>query len=351
MPLFQSLGEQFQAVIQAGSNGVDQRRDPRLDEIQKRAAAGGGERIPADGGFLVESEFVPQLIERMYSTGDILSRCSELPISKPNSNGVKFPQFNETSRKNGSRLGGVVATWADEAVVVAASLPRVLTSELRLRKLLAFIQLTGELVSDAAALETFTTAAFSQEMAFVIEEAIVNGLGVTGPLGILNSTALIQVSAGAATPGTIIGQSIADAVSRLWAPSRKSAIWLVNAALLPMLQSATISVGTAGSERLLYEYATAGESFDRLAGLPLMVSEHCPEAGSVGDILLADFSRYIVARKEAKSDVSIHVNFLSDQEVLRFVLRVDGQPLDQSPVVPLHGTISTSPFVAVAARQ
>jgi hypothetical protein len=67
--------------------------------------------------------------------------------------------------------------------------------------------------------------------------------------------------------------------------------------------------------------------------------------------MLCDFSRYILASKQAQTATSIHLSFASDQETLRFSLRIDGMPIDPAPVVPLYGTDSTSPFVAIATRS
>jgi len=50
---------------------------------------------------------------------------------------------------------------------------------------------------------------------------------------------------------------------------------------------------------------------------------------------------------------SIHVAFLTDQTVFRFVMRVDGQPSWASALTPFQSTTTTgtvSPFVALAAR-
>jgi HK97 family phage major capsid protein len=67
--------------------------------------------------------------------------------------------------------------------------------------------------------------------------------------------------------------------------------------------------------------------------------------------MLCDFSRYIVAVKEAMATaVSLHVAFVSDEYAFRFTMRVDGQPIDKLPVTPLNGTATTSPFVAIATR-
>jgi HK97 family phage major capsid protein len=297
----------------------------------------------------VESEFASQIMERTYQTGEILQRCSEMPITAPNSNGIKFPQFSESSRANGSRLGGVSATWVNEATTATASRPKVALTELKIHKLLAAIYATDELTRDAASLETFVRAAFAQEMSFVLETCVIGGSGTNQPLGILNSNALIKVAKdNAQTPATISGANVVSALSRLWAPSRKTAVWVVNQELLTQLMGLTVASG--GSERRLYHFAEEGESYDRLAGVPIIPVEHCPVAGTPGDLLLADFSRYLIAQRESRAAVSVHVNFLSDENIFRFVMRIDGQPIDAWPITPLNGTNTTSPFVAIDTR-
>jgi HK97 family phage major capsid protein len=81
------------------------------------------------------------------------------------------------------------------------------------------------------------------------------------------------------------------------------------------------------------------------------MSEYCPTPGTPGDIILCDFSRYIVAmREQLRADLSIHVKFLTDEQAFRFVMRVNGTPIDTRPLTPLYGTQATSSFVALAQR-
>jgi len=42
--------------------------------------------------------------------------------------------------------------------------------------------------------------------------------------------------------------------------------------------------------------------------------------------------------------------FLSDEQVFRFVIRVDGQPSLAAPLTPFKGTNTTGPFVTLDAR-
>jgi HK97 family phage major capsid protein len=76
--------------------------------------------------------------------------------------------------------------------------------------------------------------------------------------------------------------------------------------------------------------------------------------GDKGDIILADLAGgYILAEKGGiSSDMSIHVKFIYDESVFRFVLRVDGQPVRASSVTPFKGgaTSTLSHFVTLNER-
>jgi HK97 family phage major capsid protein len=325
--------------------------DPRLQQRGVGGALGASEAVPADGGFLVFPEFVRPLVERMYMTGAILSRCTEFPISA--SNAIAFPQFDESSRQNGSRMGGLQSYWANEADQVTASKPKFLRSELETKKLIGLAYCTDELFSDSAALEVFASMGLSNELAFRLEDAIINGDGSGKPLGVLNSAAMIQVAkqTGQAS-GTVLAQNILDCWKRCWAPSRRTAVWLMHADAESQLIGATVGVGTGGSAIPLYVATTDPENqpYNLVLGRPVITIEQAQVPGTPGDIILADMSRYALAMRETRADVSMHVQFLTDQVAFRVVMRVDGQPIDARPITPFNGTNQVSPFVCIAAR-
>ncbi len=354
---FKTLGEQLQAVIKAEvSNG----RGPDERLFQVRAAAGASEAVPSDGGFLVQPEFSRQIIERMYEVGDIYNRCLEIPVG---TNTFKFAQFDETSRATGSRLGGIQIYLENEAGNLlpnslqssnTSQKPTFNLTELTTNKITGLMYLTDELGFDSNAFDTWATYAFSQELMFTLENLIVTGTGAGQPLGVLNSPALAVAAkqTGQATQ-TVVSQNINTMLAAFWARSYNSAgsVWLYNQALLPQLSTLSTLVGNAGSESKLWQWATSSDEYDRLAGFPALMCEYCPVPGTPGDIILCDFSRYVIAmREKMRAEMSIHVKFISDQQAFRFIMRVSGQPIDRAPVTPLNGNIPTSPFVALQAR-
>lgn len=353
LPTFRNFGEQLQAIREAAllQTGIRGSIDPRLSALQERAvAAGSSEQVAADGGFLVAPEFSRALVKRMYNVGQILSRCFHIPITTSNS--IKFPQFAETSRVVGSRLGGVRAYAPNEADTITASKPAFGITELEAHKIIGLLYLTDELLSDSGAMDAWAQYAFAMEMAFKLENYIVNGTGSNQPLGVLNSNALITVAKESGqTAATVVSNNIDNMIRRLWAPSKPNAVWLYHQDLLPQFRQLSTVVGAAGSETGLLDWADKLDPFDRIAGIPLIPSEYCQVPGTTGDLVLADFSRYVVAmRQDVMADVSIHIKFLTDETAFRFVMRVNGQPLDPVPVTPHNGTNTTSTFVALATR-
>jgi len=72
----------------------------------------------------------------------------------------------------------------------------------------------------------------------------------------------------------------------------------------------------------------------------------------VGDIILASLSEYqMIEKGGVQTASSIHVQFVTDQTVFRFVYRCDGEPKWNAPLTPHNGPLLTqSPFVALAGR-
>jgi HK97 family phage major capsid protein len=62
-------------------------------------------------------------------------------------------------------------------------------------------------------------------------------------------------------------------------------------------------------------------------GRPVIPVEYCATLGTVGDIISADFLRYIGIEKDAmQADSSIHVRFITNESTFRFIYRYDAQP-------------------------
>jgi HK97 family phage major capsid protein len=310
------------------------------------------ETVQSDGGFLVQTDFVNDLLQDLIKSGTLAPKCRPQPISG-NANSIKINGVDETSRATGSRMGGIQAYWADEADEKTKSKPKFRKIELNLHKLIGLCYATDELLADAAALEGFIRVAFPNEFAFVTDDAILRGTGAGQPLGILNSGALVTVNKETGQKAdTITGQNVIDMSSRIFAGSYLNAAWYVNQMCLPQLYTMNIPVGLGGQLVFMPPGGLSNAPYGSLLGRPVIPIEQASALGDVGDILLADLNGYILAQKGGiQSDVSIHVRFVYDESVFRFVLRIDGQPVRATVLTPYKGTAATqSHFVALQSR-
>lgn len=344
---FRSFGEQMQAVIRAGQPGGA--LDPRLST---RAVMGMSEGMPSDGGFLVQTDFASELLKRTYETGQVASRCRRIPVSG-GANGMKINAIDEISRADGSRWGGVRAYWTAEAGDKTNATPSFRQMELSLKKLTGLAYATDELLADANALESVLMTAFSEEFGFKLDDAIINGDGAGKPMGVMVSPALVSVAKEAGQPAdTLQPENIIKMWSRMYNRSRLNSVWFINQDIEPQLFTLGILVGTGGSTVYMPPGGLSSQPYGTLFGRPVIPIEQCATLGDKGDILLADMSQYVLIEKGGvQSASSIHVRFVNDESVFRFVYRVDGQPIWHSPLTPYKGSSNTvSPFITLDAR-
>lgn len=342
---FKSLGEQLVAVKAASRAGGTV--DPRLFN-----ATGMSESVSSDGGFLVQQDFTNDLLQEVFATGMLASRCRRIPISG-NANGIKINGVDETSRAS-TRYGGILGYWKDEAATKTASKPKFRQIELNLKKLIGLCYATDELLADASALEAFIRQAFVGEFGFLLDDALINGSGAGQPLGVLNAGSLVSVAKEAGQAATtILVENIVKMYARRFASQTANYAWFYNQDIEPQLHTMSLAVGTGGSAVYMPPGGISSAPYGRLMGLPAMAIEQCSTLGTVGDIILANFQNgYILAEKGGiQADMSIHVNFIYDESCFRFVLRVDGQPVRASALTPYKGTNTLSHFIALATRS
>lgn len=354
---FGSLGEQLMAIAAAGAPGA-RSQDRRL--VMAAGPTGVNESVGSEGGFLVQSDFQTQLLDDLYVGGDILNLVSPGKISLgPNSNGIRLNGIDETSRANGSRAGGIQAFWTGEAQQKTASQPKFRQISMELDKLTGLCYATDESLQDASILEPFIRDAFNTEFTFKIEDAIINGTGAGMPLGILNSGAIVTVAKEASQAnGTLLAMNILKMWARLPPRSRKNAVWLINQDVEPMFGQLSLPVYNIDNTQIVagvpsyvrYE-PPSDTAFAKLQGRPVITSEYNNTLGGVGDIILFDPTQYMMIDKgQTQTASSIHVRFIFDETVFRFVYRANGQPKWRTARTPFKGSNSQSPFVTLAAR-
>ncbi len=346
------FGEFLQAVVVAEKTRMRQ-VDPRLKWIgdaSAKAVTGLSEAVPTEAGWLVQPEFAAGIQRRTYETGVLASKCARNTIS---GNSLTLYAEDETSRATGSRHGGVRVYWQNEADALSASKPKLRKMTLNLHKVVAAYYATDELLADARGLEQWVASCIGEEFGFELDRCILSGTGAGQPLGILNGAALVSVAketGQAAT--TLVSENVINMFSRCYGPSRVRATWFINQDIEPQLHTMTINVGTGGIPVYMPAGGLSGQAYGTLYGRPVQPIEQASTLGTVGDIMLLDLGEYqLIEKGGVTASSSIHVRFLEDEQVFKFVYRIDGQPLWSSTLIPYTGAANTrSPFVALASR-
>jgi HK97 family phage major capsid protein len=305
-------------------------------------ADGLSEGEPADGGYLLTPQRNDAILEKMYSTGQILSRVAMDPIGA-NSNSATYNGVDETSRVAGSRWGGVLGYWVAEADSITGSHPKWYQFEVKPKKVAAACYATDEQLQDTTNLVSWLNRIVPDELRFQAEDAMYEGDGVGKPLGFTKSPCLISV-----LRATLLKVSYADIVA-MWARRYVGVsdyVWLINQDVNPELDQLYLT-STLQVPPNFISYGPDGVM--RMKGKPVLEVEYAQTLGTVGDIMLASLSQYQAASKgDVKSGVSIYTEYLKDEAIFKFTYRIDGQPSWHSALTPLHGSNTQSPFVALA---
>jgi HK97 family phage major capsid protein len=328
------------------------RNEARLAEklgTESRAAASGGFTVgvPSDGGFFLQGETSTELVTNGFNNSEILPRTAARTLN-PGTQYVTIYGIDETSRVNGSRGGGIRVYTNKELGELTAS--KTQFSEIRIEpsKLTGLFYASGEMMRNVTFMGQEIRQLFGEEFAFKCQDLAIRGSGAGEALGILNADALISVAKESGQKAKTINTIN---LSKMWSRlSGKAPVWFINRDCTPQLDELSITAGTGALEPRFVQYDAQG--ILRIKGAPVIAIEQCETLGTVGDIILADFSQYITANKgDIMEAMSIHVEFVYDQEAYRFIYYFDGQPRWKSALNPYKGSNSVSPFVALATRS
>jgi HK97 family phage major capsid protein len=315
------------------------------------AVQGMSESVASDGGYLVMPEFAAGIVDRVYAN-DLWSRTDNYTVS---GNNMTFHCNAETSRANGSRHGGLRGYWIQEGGTITKSNPTLREVSLKLVKLGVVVYLTQELIDDGGtALQQYVARKASEEFNFMIGDALINGTGAGQPLGILNAPSLVSVAkeTGQAA-ATIVPENIVKMDARFFAPNNSNSVWLKNQDTGPQLHLMSLGIGAAGQVVYMPPGGLSSAPYATIQGRPALDTEFNATLGTQGDIIKADLGQILsISKGGIMSAASIHVEFLTDQLALRFVMRLNAQPWESAPITPYKGTSNTqSNFVVLDTRS
>lgn len=338
---FRSAGEFIVAVFRASARGATP--DPRL--IANAPSTYGSEGTGADGGFAVPPDFRATIVKKVAGEESLLSMTDQQTTS---SNSITFP-LDETAPWQSS--GGIQVYWESEAGQKNQSKPQLKETTVKANKIIALVPMTDELLEDAPAMTSWLNSKVPEHIDYAINAAIIRGTGVGQPLGILNGGGLVTVTAESGqVADTIVFDNVVNMYTRMPAPSKRRAVWLIN----EDIEAQLMKMSFPGTGTAVPVYMPPGglsaAPYGTLVGRPVMPMEACSALGDVGDIVFADMMKYMTLVKGGlKQDISIHLFFDYDVTAFRFVLRIGGKPWFNNTITRANG-LSRGFFVTLGAR-
>lgn len=343
----------FPAVeIREARSRVEKSQKRNFEKLEKqlkeeRAASTGGMTVgvPTEGGIFLQGETAVELMTNGFNNSEILPRAAKRTLTA--SQYVKIIGIDETSRVTGSRGGGIRVYTNNELGEAASSKTKFKEIRIEPQKLTGLFHASGEMIRNVTFLGQEMRQLFGEEFAFKCQDLAVRGSGAGEALGILNADCLVTIAKETNQAAeTIKTQNL----SKMWARFRgRNPVWFVNQDCHPELDQLSITAGTAALEPRFVTYDAQG--ILRIKGAPVIAIEQAETLGTVGDIVLADWSQYVCADKgDILEAMSIHVDFIYDQECYRFIYYFDGQPRWSSALTPYKGNKTVSPFIVLASR-
>lgn len=302
------------------------------------------ENTGANGGYLVPPAWSNEIL-KLSLEGSIVRGLGPRTINMP-STSFDIPTLHSTSN-SGSYRGGVQVYWGQEStdIEALASQPKFGKLNLNLNKLIGYTEAYEDLNIDAfTAIGPLLQTIFGEAIAFEEDYGFLNYDGVGKPLGILQAPCRCTVSRGTASQihTTDVVGMLARFCGRL-----DNAVWLANQTTLPYIYTLRDAAGNyiwmPGASGNI-----SGRSPGTLYGIPLVITEKVPALGTEGDLILADFSQYIIGdSKGLRVEESTHFKFGTDKRVWKFVKRLDAKPWLNSAITPKLGGSTLSYFVTL----
>ncbi len=342
---FESLGE-FMHAVRFNQN------DQRLNYVENAGANAEGGQFDASmrmdndtqGGFMVPPQLRSEIMRVDPQAALVRPRATVIPAGSPPDAGITVPALDQSGANPSNMFGGVEFKWIGEGEEKPETDAKLKSVTLTPHEIAGIVTITDKLLRNWQASGAFIEGLFRGAAASAEDFAFQRGTGAHQPLGALNSPATKFVHRLVANQ--IKYEDLAAMVSRILMRGG-TPVWSIPQSALVQLLTMTDPEGhyiwKANSAADAAVTGIAGT----LMGYPVRWNNRAPNLGQRGDLLLADWSHYLI--KDGSGPfvaTSEHVKFTSNQTVIKFFWNVDGAPWLNAPITEENGW-EVSPFVAL----
>jgi len=308
--------------------------DPRL---KKQLVEGTG----ALGGFLVPVEFEATLLQIMGEGAIVEPRALVIPMARRQ---LDIPALDyatiATPTGQTNFFGGAVFEWTEEAEGKPEIEVKFRQKTLVAHDLTGYLPVSDNLLADAAiSLPPLFNRIFGDGSRWYRDYAYLQGSGVGQPRGVIGAPATIVVPRAAA--GAVGYQDLVNLDAQLLPGANP--IWVMTLSVKPSLRTMQDPAGNYIWPA--FGGAAAAGMANQVLGYPIVWTEKLTGLGNPGDVMLADFSYYVIGQRGGITIASSeHYLFRHNQTAFKVVNRLDGNPWLNAPIPTQEGT-TVSPFL------
>lgn len=265
----------------------------------------------AHGGALVIPEYRRDVMTNRV-VGEI-ARANGANVIPVTGGAVVFPITRDFDRSGGF-ISGVTVYRDHERVAATTSRAEFYQWQLTPQRVSGAGHTTGKLLYENPAFGGIVFGEMQKAYAQKMNREHIKGQGAGESMGPLNHVSTYSQTR--VTSGRIEPDDIANMAAHCW--DYDGAVWLAHRSLLPEILLMTKTIGVGGQLLMITNLNDAPQF--TLLGRPLIFNEFNPSIGTTGDLMLVNYSYYMIGESGySKQDSTQFVRYLEDQDTFRMI--------------------------------
>jgi len=291
------------------------------------------------GGFMVPRQLATEIRSVQPQDALVRPRAQVLEAGSPPDASITMPALDQSGANPGNMFGGMTFSWIEEGGDKPETDAEMKGITLTPHEIAGFVTVTDKLIRNWQAATAFIENLMRTGVNAAEDYAFLRGSGNGQPLGALNAPATKyrnRTTTNVVNYDDLVGM-VAVLLMRGGSP-----VWSMSQSVLPQIAKMVDPEG----HYIWHPNAREGFAGD-LLGYPVRWNNRAPALGTKGDVLLADWSYYLI--KDGSGPfvaASEHVKFLQNKTVIKIFWNVDGAPWMHAPIKEENG-YEVSPFVGL----
>lgn len=311
--------------------------DPATGELRAEFRMDNG----PSGGFMIPTQLRNTIMRVDPQDALVRPRAEVIPAGDPPDSSVTMGALDQGGANPANMFGGMTMQWIGEGDEKPETDAKLREITLTPHEIAGTAVITDKMLRNWQASRTFIESLMRGAVNAAEDYAFLRGTGTAQPLGVVNAGATRWINR--ATANHVAYADLVAMVARLlMRGNTQSAVWSI-----PQAAMVDITTMVDPEGHYIWQPNAREGMAGTLLGFPVRWNNRAPALGAKGDIVLADWSYYLV--KDGSGPyvaMSEHVLFRQNKTVFKIFWNVDGSPWLTSPIKEENG-YEVSPFVGL----